>query len=81
MDGGLGMPVIARFYGIIIKMYFSQSEHGIPHFHAILRRIRWRLLDRDFGDVGGRFAAKSTTFGEGMGNALPERTATHVANQ
>jgi len=22
------MPVIARFYGIIIKMYFSQSEHG-----------------------------------------------------
>ncbi|MBM3124952.1 MAG: DUF4160 domain-containing protein [Chloroflexi bacterium] len=29
------MPVIARFYGIIIKMYFSQSEHGIPHFHAI----------------------------------------------
>ncbi len=29
------MPVVARFYGILIKMYFSQSEHGIPHFHAI----------------------------------------------
>lgn len=29
------MPVIARFYGIAIKMYFSQGEHGIPHFHAI----------------------------------------------
>jgi hypothetical protein len=29
------MPVIARFYGILIKMYFSQSEHGVPHFHAI----------------------------------------------
>lgn len=29
------MPVIARFYGIVIKMYFSQSEHGVPHFHAI----------------------------------------------
>jgi len=27
------MPVIARFYGILIKMYFR--EHGIPHFHAI----------------------------------------------
>ena len=27
--------MIARFYGILIKMYFSQSEHGIPHFHAI----------------------------------------------
>ena len=29
------MPVISRFYGILIKMYFSQREHGIPHFHAI----------------------------------------------
>ena len=27
------MPVIARFYGILIKMYFR--EHGMPHFHAI----------------------------------------------
>ena len=27
------MPVIARFYGIVIKMYFK--EHGIPHFHAL----------------------------------------------
>ena len=25
------MPVIARFYGILIKRYFSQSEHGRPH--------------------------------------------------
>jgi hypothetical protein len=29
------MPVIARFYGVVIKMYFSQSEHSVPHFHAI----------------------------------------------
>jgi hypothetical protein len=27
------MPVIARFYGILIKMYFR--EHGVAHFHAI----------------------------------------------
>ena len=26
------MPVIARFYGIVVKMYFR--EHGVPHFHA-----------------------------------------------
>jgi hypothetical protein len=25
------MPVIARFYGILVKMYFSQREHGVPH--------------------------------------------------
>ncbi len=29
------MPVITRFYGIVIKMYFSQREHGVPHFHAV----------------------------------------------
>lgn len=29
------MPVIARFYGIIIRMYFLQSEHNPPHIHAI----------------------------------------------
>jgi hypothetical protein len=27
------MPVIARFYGIVIRMYFR--EHGVPHFHAL----------------------------------------------
>jgi hypothetical protein len=26
------MPVISRFYGIIIAMYFS--DHHPPHFHA-----------------------------------------------
>lgn len=29
------MPVITKFYGIVIKMYFSQSEHNPPHLHAI----------------------------------------------
>lgn len=29
------MPVLARFYGIIIRMYFQQSEHNPPHIHAI----------------------------------------------
>jgi len=29
------MPVIVRFYGTLIKMYFSQSEHGVPHVHAV----------------------------------------------
>jgi hypothetical protein len=38
------MPVIARFYGIVIKMYFSQSEHGVPHFHAV------------YGEFNGVFA-------------------------
>jgi len=29
------MPVISRFYGIIIKMFFKGSEHNPPHFHAV----------------------------------------------
>lgn len=31
----LFMPVISRFYGIVIKMYFQQSEHNPPHIHAV----------------------------------------------
>jgi hypothetical protein len=27
------MPVVARFYGILVKMYFR--EHGVAHFHAV----------------------------------------------
>ncbi len=29
------MPTISRFYGIVIRMYFLQSEHNPPHIHAI----------------------------------------------
>lgn len=29
------MPVISRFYGIVIRMYFMGSEHNPPHIHAI----------------------------------------------
>lgn len=29
------MPVISRFYGIVIKMYFLASEHNPPHIHAV----------------------------------------------
>jgi hypothetical protein len=29
------MPELARFYGMIIKMYFVQKEHNPPHIHAI----------------------------------------------
>ncbi|MCX6579843.1 MAG: DUF4160 domain-containing protein [Candidatus Aminicenantes bacterium] len=45
------MPVIARFYGILIKMYFK--EHGVPHFHAI------------YGDYNGVFNVKTLEMIEG----------------
>jgi hypothetical protein len=53
------MPVIARFYGILIKMYFSQSEHGVPHFHAV------------YGEFNGVFAIETLEMIEGD---LPSRS-------
>lgn len=29
------MPIISRFYGMIVKMYFQQKEHNPPHFHVV----------------------------------------------
>ena len=29
------MPVLSRFYGIAIRMYFQQAEHNPPHIHAL----------------------------------------------
>lgn len=29
------MPTLARFYGIVIRMYFFGAEHNPPHIHAI----------------------------------------------
>ena len=45
------MPVIARFYGIIIKMYFLAGEHNPPHFHAIYGEYRRHRLDMIEGDL------------------------------
>ena len=29
------MPVIARFYGMTVKMYLLGKEHNPPHFHVV----------------------------------------------
>ncbi len=29
------MPVLSRFYGISIRMYFQKAEHNPPHIHAV----------------------------------------------
>lgn len=49
------MPVIARFYGIIVKMYFRQREHNPPHIHAVYGEYNgmFSLLDGEMfeGDI------------------------------
>ncbi len=53
------MPVIARFYGIVVKMYFR--EHGVPHLHAI------------YGELNGVFALETLDLIEGDLPARAER--------
>lgn len=49
------MPVLARFYGITIKMYFQQSEHNPPHIHAVygeyMGAVNINTLDMMEGDL------------------------------
>ncbi|MBQ3334379.1 MAG: DUF4160 domain-containing protein [Eubacteriaceae bacterium] len=44
------MPVLSRFYGIIIRMYFQQAEHNPPHIHAIYNEDM-AAIDIQTGDV------------------------------
>lgn len=47
------MPVISRFYGVVIKMYLRQKEHNPPHIHAI------------YGENVGMFSLVTTEMYEG----------------
>ena len=46
------MPEIARFYGIIIKIFFTR-EHNPPHFHAV------------YGEYNGTFEISTLEMIEG----------------
>ena len=41
------MPIISRFYGLIIKMYFQQSEHQPPHIHVAYAEFSGSLVIAD----------------------------------
>lgn len=47
------MPVISRFNGITIRMYFRKKEHNPPHIHAI------------YGDYVGLFSILDGNMFEG----------------
>ena len=52
------MPIIARFYGLIIKMFFKNKEHNPPHFHALygeyMGEFDIRTLEMIQGDLPKR---------------------------
>lgn len=52
------VPILSKFYGIIIRMYFQQAEHNPPHIHAI---------------YGGQVAAIAIADGEVLEGELPAK--------
>ena len=50
------MPEISRFYGIIIKMYFS--EHNPPHFHIEYQDYE-AVMNIITGEVTGKMSRRS----------------------
>ena len=51
------MPVISRFYGILIKMYFG--DHVPPHFHAEYNEFSAQISIVDFAIVEGQLPPKA----------------------
>jgi hypothetical protein len=49
------MPELARFYGMVVKMYFAQKEYNPPHIHVIygdyMSAIDIQTLDVLEGDL------------------------------
>ena len=59
MKGESDMPVLSRFYGIIIRMYFLQREHNPPHIHAIYGENMAAVGILDGKVLEGEFPAKA----------------------
>ena len=62
------MPVIARFYGILNKMYFK--EHGIPHFHALYAEYNGVFEIASLEMIEGGFTEPCPTNDQRMGRLV-----------
>lgn len=47
------MPVLSRFYGIVIKMYFLPKEHNPPHVHVIYQDETFSISIKDLTIIDG----------------------------
>jgi hypothetical protein len=56
------MSVISAFYGILIRMYYDEGVHSLPHFHV------------QHGDERASVAFDGTV----LGGSLSRRTASRV---
>ena len=55
------MPVLSRFYGIIIRMYFLPKEHNPPHVHVIYQDETFSITIRDLMIIDGEENPSSRT--------------------
>ena len=53
------MPILAVFYGIIIRMFFIDSEHNPPHIHAEYGEYNISISILDCTIVKGKFPNKA----------------------
>ncbi len=53
------MPVLSRFNGITIRMYFIQAEHNPPHIHAIYNDSVAEISIRTGEVLDGHLPAKA----------------------
>lgn len=53
------MPIISRFHGIVIRMYFFQAEHNPPHIHAIFGDEAAAIAISDGAVLDGHLPTKS----------------------
>lgn len=61
------MPVIARFYGLVIKMYFQQKEHNPPYFHVMYGEYMGAFEIPTLRMMEGDLPAKAQALGKRMG--------------
>ena len=47
------MPVLSRFYGIIIRMYFLPKEHNPPHIHVIYGEETFSISIKELKIIDG----------------------------
>jgi hypothetical protein len=58
-SGGVSMPTISHFYGIIIVMYLRNKEHNPPHIHAITQDFDAPFLIETGEIMEGEFPPKA----------------------
>ena len=53
------MPVLSRFYGLVIRMYFLSKEHNPPHVHVIYQDETFSISIKDLSIIDGEMNPSS----------------------